>query len=42
MTVAGRFADPPTSIPEPSTLAILGAGVLGLLAIRRYRTQLRS
>ncbi len=31
----GTYANPPANVPEPSTFALLGAGVLSLLAWRR-------
>jgi len=31
------FTDPPTAVPEPSTILLFGTGLLGLAAVRRRR-----
>ena len=35
--VSTAFADAPVSVPEPSSLALLGAGAVGLLLARKKR-----
>jgi PEP-CTERM motif len=35
--IAGEFAQGPTPVPEPSTLGLIGLGLLGLGAMRRRR-----
>jgi DNA-binding beta-propeller fold protein YncE len=35
--VAGDFAEPVSSVPEPTTLALLGTGLLGLAMMRRRK-----
>lgn len=32
-------AQPPVSVPEPSTMLLLGAGVAGLAAVRLFRNR---
>jgi hypothetical protein len=32
-------SDPPVSVPEPTSLALLGSGIFGLLMLRRRRSQ---
>ncbi len=36
---AGTFSDTPTSVPEPSTLLLLGAGIGGLAVFRRFTSR---
>lgn len=38
LSVSGMTSTPPTGVPEPGSIALLGLGALGMLAVRRKTT----